>query len=149
MRKFKFTPPPSTKNKESALLKYTAIVMMALGGANFVLSIGGLFDIPTVAWYETYLGNPDPTATLMTSGILAIIIGLIEFITGLFGYLRREKRKKMQLCIILGFVSAAAIVVLTVYRLSTGSLENAMFSLIELIPTALYLWGAFEWKNRK
>lgn len=150
MKKFKFTPPPSMKGKESALLKYSAIVLMALGGANIVLSFGGFFDIPTAAWYAAeILGEADPTAMLITSAILAIIIGLAEFLTGLFGYIRRQNRKKMQLCVILGVICAALIAVTAIYRMIADSAENGLYSLIELLPVAVYLVGAIRWQNGK
>lgn len=150
MRKFKFTPPPSMKGKESAILKYSAIVLMALGGANIVLSFGGFFDIPTTAWYVTeILGEADPTAMLITSAVFSIIIGIAEFVTGIFGYCRRQKRKKMQLCIILGAVCAALIAAAAIYRMIADSAENGLLSLIELAPVAVYLFGAVRWQSGK
>lgn len=150
MRKFKFTPPPSLKDKESSFLKYISIVTMTFGGINIALSFGGFFDIPTTAWYITeVLGKEDPTATLIASGILTMVLGWIELITGIFGFVRREKRNKMDLCLILGGVTAAAIIGTSVWRMIADTPENGLVSLIELIPIALYLIAAYEWKNRK
>ena len=150
MRKFKFTPPPSLKDKESSFLKYISVVLMTFGGINIALSFGGFFDIPTTAWYTTeVLGKADPTAMLITAGILSMILGWIELVTGIFGFVRREKRNKMDLCLILGGVTAAMIAAIAVWRMIADNPENGLSSLIELIPAALYLIAAYEWKTRK
>lgn len=150
MRKFKFTPPPSLKDKESSFLKYVSIVVMTFGGINIALSFGGFFDIPTTVWYKTeVLGESDPTVLLITAGILSMIIGLVEFITGIFGYIRREKRNKMDLCLILGAVTAALIAAAAIWRMIADTPENGLYALIELIPVALYMIAAYEWKSRK
>lgn len=150
MRRFKFTPPPSMAPKESALLKYSAVVLMVLGGANIAMSIGGFFDIPTAAWYATeVLGKNDPTVMLTVSGALAVAVGLAELVTGIIGYIRRGARGKMRLCMILAVVVAMLIIAAAVYRMAADSAENGLYSLIELVPVALYLIGAVRWKNGK
>lgn len=126
----------------SKFLKVTGILMIIFGSIALIIAIMALLGLGVLEAIGA------PMGLLWTSGIIALLGAVAEFVAGIIGVVNWNKPNKANTCIGWGIAVAAMCVISNIFTL-IGYPENFnVFSLLTgLVIPVLYLIGAF--KNKK
>ena len=128
----------------AGFLKVTGILMIIGGSLAIIVSILALIGIAALDYISSGEIN---TGMLYAAGILSLVSGVVQLITGIIGVKNNKNPEKAGTCVVWGTIVALLSVAGAILTTVAGSSFPVVSLLLGLIIPGLFIFGALKNKN--